>query len=53
MAEIEILDAEGENALTFRALSVHLGTGSGAIYWCVADENALLNAATNFVVAGL
>src|SRR3954467_13184410 len=30
---IEILDAEGENALTFRALTTRLATGAGAIYW--------------------
>src|SRR5579859_7821537 len=29
-AAIEILDADGENALTFRALSARLATGAGA-----------------------
>ncbi len=50
-AAIAILDAEGEGALTFRALAAHLATGSGAIYWHVADKNDLLAAATDAVVA--
>ena len=49
---IEILDAEGDGALTFRALAARLTTGSGAIYWHVADKHALLEAATDQVVAG-
>jgi AcrR family transcriptional regulator len=50
-AAIEILDAEGETALTFRALAARLETGAGAIYWHVADKDALLAAATNAVIA--
>ena len=50
-AAIEILDEGGENALTFRALSTHLATGSGAIYWHVTDKNDLLAAATDHVIA--
>jgi AcrR family transcriptional regulator len=50
-AAIEILDAEGEGALTFRALAARLATGAGAIYWHVADKNDLLAAATNDVIA--
>jgi AcrR family transcriptional regulator len=50
-AAIEILDTEGEDALTFRALSARLATGSGAIYWHVADKNGLLAAATSDVIA--
>jgi len=50
-AAIEILDADGENALTFRALAAHLTTGSGAIYWHVASKNDLLAAATDDVIA--
>lgn len=53
LAAIEILDADGEAALTFRALAARLSTGSGAIYWHVADKNALLAAATDHVVAGV
>lgn len=50
-AAIEILDAEGESALTFRALTARLATGAGAIYWHVANKNELLAAATNGVIA--
>ncbi|KZF09410.1 MAG: TetR family transcriptional regulator [Rhodococcus sp. (in: high G+C Gram-positive bacteria)] len=49
-AAIEILDAVGENALTFRALSARLSTGSGAIYWHVRNKGELLDAATDGVV---
>src|ERR1700722_15893115 len=52
-AAIEILDAEGESALTFRALAARLATGSGAIYWHVADKRDLLAAATDHVIAGV
>lgn len=50
-AAIEILDKDGESALTFRALSTHLATGSGALYWHVTDKNELLAAATDHVIA--
>ena len=50
-AAIEILDAGGEGALTFRALAARLATGAGAIYWHVADKNDLLAATTNDVIA--
>jgi AcrR family transcriptional regulator len=50
-AAIEILDTDGESALTFRALSARLATGSGAIYWHVANKNDLLAAATDDVIA--
>ena len=49
-AAIEILDAGGETALTFRALAARLATGSGAIYWHVASKNDLLTAATDDVI---
>ncbi|HVZ73461.1 MAG TPA: TetR family transcriptional regulator [Polyangia bacterium] len=49
-AAIELLDAEGEAALTFRALTTHLATGSGAIYWHVDNKNELLTAATHAVI---
>lgn len=49
-AAIEILDSEGEDALTFRALASRLATGSGAIYWHVADKSALLATATDHVI---
>jgi AcrR family transcriptional regulator len=50
-AAIELLDAGGESALTFRALAAHLATGSGAIYHHVANKDDLLGAATNDVIA--
>jgi len=49
-AAIEILDGDGERALTFRALAARLATGSGAIYWHVADKNDLLAAATDEII---
>lgn len=51
-AAIDILDTEGETALTFRALAARLETGSGAIYWHVANKDELLAAATEAVLAG-
>jgi AcrR family transcriptional regulator len=50
-AAIEILDTEGESALTFRALTTRLATGPGAIYWHVANKSELLTATTNDVIA--
>jgi AcrR family transcriptional regulator len=52
-AAIEILDAGGESALTFRALAARLATGSGAIYHHVADKNDLLAATADSVIAGV
>jgi AcrR family transcriptional regulator len=49
-AAIEILDADGESALTFRALTARLATGIGAIYWHVASKNELLAAITDDVI---
>ena len=48
---IAILDEGGAKALTFRALAARLATGSGAIYWHVADKQALLTAATDQVIS--
>jgi AcrR family transcriptional regulator len=50
-AATDILDAEGEDALTLRALTVRLTTGYGAIYHHVAGRNDLLAAATDHVIA--
>ena len=50
-AAIELLDTEGENGLTFRALATRLATGPGAIYWHIANKSELVVAATNAVVA--
>jgi AcrR family transcriptional regulator len=52
-AATEILDADGETALTFRALTRHLNTGYGAIYHHVASKSDLLAAAADDVIAGL
>jgi AcrR family transcriptional regulator len=49
-AAIAILDADGESALTFRALAARLVTGSGALYWHVANKNELLAAATDHIL---
>jgi AcrR family transcriptional regulator len=48
---IDILDRDGESALTFRTLATALSTGSGAIYWHVTDKNDLLAAATDAVIS--
>jgi AcrR family transcriptional regulator len=50
---IEILDTDGESALTFRALTTRLATGAGAIYHHVASKDELLAAATDHVIAGV
>ncbi|GAA1463641.1 TetR/AcrR family transcriptional regulator [Williamsia maris] len=50
---VEILDAEGEAGLTFRALAARLSTGAGAIYHHVANKTELLSAATEHVIAGV
>jgi AcrR family transcriptional regulator len=49
-AAIEILDSDGEGALTFRALAARLSTGSGAIYWHVENRHGLLAAAAEQVI---
>ncbi|WP_432082661.1 TetR/AcrR family transcriptional regulator [Streptomyces sp. WAC 04229] len=49
-AAIELLDAGGEGALTVRALSERLSTGSGAISYHVGKREELLDAATETVV---
>jgi AcrR family transcriptional regulator len=50
-AAIEILDGDGESALTVRALAARLATGSGAIYWHVANKSDLLAATADDVIA--
>jgi AcrR family transcriptional regulator len=49
-AAIDLLDAEGESGLTFRALSQRLSTGAGALYWHVASKDELLAATTDDLV---
>lgn len=43
---VALLDASGESALTFRALTTRLATGNGAIYHHVSNKAELLAAAT-------
>ncbi|BCW90467.1 hypothetical protein sos41_36370 [Alphaproteobacteria bacterium SO-S41] len=50
-AAIDLLDASGEDGLTFRALSERLSTGAGAIYWHIANKNELLTAACDALIA--
>ena len=50
-AAIDILDANGEGGLTFRALAAQLRTGAGAIYWHVADKHELLAATTHSIIS--
>jgi AcrR family transcriptional regulator len=50
-ASIELLDSTGEAGLTFSALSEHLATGAGAIYWHIANRNDLLVAACDAIIA--
>ncbi|MEL5956627.1 helix-turn-helix domain-containing protein [Streptomyces sp. CLV115] len=49
-AAIELLDAGGGSALTTRALTERLSTGSGAIYYRVGSRDELLDMATETVV---
>ena len=50
-AGVELLDADGEDGLTFRRLAELLRTGPGAIYHHVANKSELLTAATDAVLA--
>lgn len=47
---IGLLDAGGEGALTVRAMTDRLATGSGAIYYHVGNRDELLDTATETVV---
>ncbi len=47
---IGLLDAGGEGALTTRALTERLSTGSGAIYYRVGSRDELLDTATETIV---
>ena len=50
-AATEILDTDGENALTLRALTARLNTGYGAIYHYVANKSDVLAAAADDIIA--
>ncbi|WP_328897176.1 TetR/AcrR family transcriptional regulator [Streptomyces sp. NBC_00236] len=47
---IELLDTGGEGALTVRALTERLATGSGAIYYQVGTRDELLDTVTETVI---
>ncbi|MFD8747479.1 TetR/AcrR family transcriptional regulator [Streptomyces sp. NPDC059616] len=47
---IDLLDSGGESALTVRAMTDRLATGSGAIYYHVGNRNELLDTATETVI---
>ncbi|MFG2589404.1 TetR/AcrR family transcriptional regulator [Streptomyces sp. NPDC048438] len=47
---VELLDAGGEDALTTRALTERLSTGSGAVYYRVGSRDELLDTATETIV---
>ncbi|MEU8665195.1 TetR/AcrR family transcriptional regulator, partial [Actinoplanes philippinensis] len=49
-AAVEILDTEGEEGLTVRAVTARLATGRGAIYHHVAGKDELLAAAAEDVI---
>ena len=49
-ASIVLLDESGEEGLTFRALSLRLATGAGAIYWHVANKSDLVTAACDALI---
>lgn len=49
-ASIALLDSEGEDGLTFRALSERLSTGAGAIYWHIPNKGELLTAACDAII---
>jgi AcrR family transcriptional regulator len=48
---IALLDADGEGALTFRALAARLGGGVASIYWYVSSKDELLDRATDQVIS--
>jgi AcrR family transcriptional regulator len=49
-AAIEILDAEGLDALSMRRLGTKLGMGATSIYWYVANKTELLDLALDEVI---
>lgn len=51
-AAISLLDSDGEQGLTFRALALKLQTGHGAIQWHIESKGDLLIAAAVRVLAG-
>ncbi|MEU1090360.1 TetR/AcrR family transcriptional regulator [Streptomyces sp. NPDC005576] len=52
-AAVALLDEDGEQALTLRALAARLGTGVGSIYWYVSGKDELLDRAIDHVLGGV
>ncbi len=50
---IDLLDRDGEEGLTFKALASQLATGPGAIYNHIASKNDLIAAAAGEIVAAV
>lgn len=50
-AALEILDAEGLDAINMRRVAAELGTGAGSLYWHVNDKDELLELLFDQVVA--
>lgn len=50
---IDLLDADGLDALTMRRLAARLGVQAGALYWHFASKQALLDAMADRFLAGL
>lgn len=48
---IELLDADGENALTLRVLAARFEAGHGTIQWHFANKSELLKAAAAAAIA--
>ncbi|MFT4199875.1 TetR/AcrR family transcriptional regulator [Gordonia sp. (in: high G+C Gram-positive bacteria)] len=50
---VALLDEQGEQGLTFRALAARLGGGVASIYWYVSSKEELLDKATDHVLQGV
>jgi len=50
---IDLLDRDGEEGLTFKALASQLATGPGAIYNHITSKNDLIAAAAGEIVAAV
>jgi TetR/AcrR family tetracycline transcriptional repressor len=48
---LELLEADGPDALTMRGLAAKLGVAPTAIYWHVGDKQALLDAVVDHITA--
>lgn len=49
----ELIDADGLDGLTMRKLGAHLKVQSGALYWHFSNKQALLEAISDDLVAGV